>query len=142
MGVDTPDMEVPDLGAYTAIESLQTIAVELTGEITAEITADSQGPDEDTGFEGGYYHAFIDVFDEIAKTLDQSAEKDKLVWISQQMLTEEWQQYRIENGLTLEELQAHLSSLYDEEVAPMSYEALLNVALVLEILDNYANETG
>ena len=142
LGVDTPDIEVPDLGAYNAIESLQTIAVELTGEITAEITADNQGPDEDTGFEGGYYHAFIDVFDEIAKTLDQSAEKDKLVWISQQMLTEEWQQYRIENGMSLEDLQAHLSSLYDEEVAPMSYEALLNVALVLEVLDNYANETA
>ena len=78
LGVDTPAMAVPDLNEYSVIQKLDTIGVTLTGQITGEISAEGQTGNEETGFGEGYYHAFIEVFDEISKVLDQSAAKDKM----------------------------------------------------------------
>ena len=142
LGFDT-ELTISDdeKAEYALIEDLRTLGVTITGVLKAEISAPADVTDPETGAEGNI-HAFTDVFKAIAEALDQSAEKDRLVWIREQALLEENQALRIENGWSHAELETYLGGIYDETVAPMSYEGLLNVGLVLEVLDDVIGEDG
>ena len=142
LGFDTIlELTDEEKAEYSLVEELRTLGVTITGALKAEITAPTGVSDPETGASGNI-HAFTDVFKEIATVLDQSAEKDRLVWIREQALLEENQALRIENGWSHVELEEYLGGIYDENVAPMSYEGLLNVGLVLEVLDEMVGEDG
>ncbi|MBQ8178028.1 MAG: hypothetical protein IJ033_02430, partial [Clostridia bacterium] len=117
---------------YDEIDSLDTIGVSLGGVAKFEITSPEGVVDPDTGAEGNLT-VLTNILEELKVILGENAEKQMLQWIREASLKPEYA------GLNDDELKA----IYHEEVrSNIDYQALLNFALIVEVVGNVANGTA